>query len=229
MPQEVKALHLGANCYLVRTEDGFVLIDTGISFRRVALEKALASAGCKPGNLKLVILTHGDSDHADNCAYLRGKYGTRIAMHSGDSGMVERGDRSLGRKARPDRISIMGRAMISIMGLVMPPSDRPGRFGTFEADIYLEDGQDLSGYGFDAQVLHLPGHSKGSLGILTGDGDLFCGDLLANFLRPGLHFMIDDLADLNASVEKLRKLNIGTVYPGHGGPFPMERFMKNYR
>lgn len=225
MPQEIKIISLsGVNCYLVKTGSGCILIDTGFPSKRAVLERELASAGCQPGNLKLVILTHGDLDHAGNCAYLREKYGTKIAMHYDDSGMVERGDMRWNRKAKPDKFSIIFRIMS-----LMAPFFRPGKFETFKPDIYVEDGQALAEYGFDAKVLHLPGHSKGSLGILTTGGGLFCGDLLYNILgKPGIRF-IDDLADFNASVEKLKKLNIKTVYPGHGKPFSIDVFLKNNR
>ena len=227
MTQEIKTINLGGvNCYLVNTGNGgFVLIDTGVSTKRTVLEKELENAGCQPGNLKLVILTHGDSDHAENCAYLRDRYATRIAMHVDDSGMVERGDMSWNRKAKPDKVSIIFRILTLLFGLFV----KPGKFDTFKPDIYLEDGQSLSEYGFNAQVLHLPGHSKGSIGILTAGGDslaglaLFCGDLFYNI--PGfLH--IDNLADFNASVKKLKSFDISTVYPGHGKPFLMERLTK---
>nr|MDO8075676.1 MBL fold metallo-hydrolase [Candidatus Freyarchaeota archaeon] len=69
------------NCYLIKTDTSYILIDTGCSNKRTELEKELESAGCKPGNLKLVVLTHGDFDHTGNAAYLREKFGTRIAMH----------------------------------------------------------------------------------------------------------------------------------------------------
>ena len=97
----------------------------------------------------------------------------------------------------------------------------------FKPDFCIADGDDLSEYGFDAQVLHIPGHSKGSIGLLTTAGDLFCGDLLANTDKPDLWSIIDDSAAANASVEKLKSLEINTVYPGHGKPFPMELFTKN--
>ncbi len=84
-------------------------------------------------------------------------------------------------------------------------------------------------FGFDAKILELPGHSKGSIGVLTGNGDLFCGDLLMNMLKPDTHFMIDDYADFTSSIEKLKKLDIKTVYPGHGKPFPFEQYIKNHR
>ena len=40
---------------------------------------------------------------------------------------------------------------------------------------------------------------------------------------------MDDLSAANASVEKLKKLRVKTVYPGHGKPFPMEQFMKQFQ
>jgi hydroxyacylglutathione hydrolase len=39
--------------------------------------------------------------------------------------------------------------------------------------------------------------------------------------------LIDDPAEYDASVERLRVLEIGTVYPGHGKPFRMEQFMES--
>ncbi|MDH5447380.1 MAG: MBL fold metallo-hydrolase, partial [Candidatus Bathyarchaeota archaeon] len=98
----------------------------------------------------------------------------------------------------------------------------------FKPDLYIDKGYDFSGYGFDAKVLDIPGHSKGSIGILTGSGDLFCGDLLANVGKPEIWSIIDDPVAAHASVEKLKRLQINSVYPGHGQPFPMELFMKTH-
>ncbi len=99
MSTEIKTISLllpyklgGVNCYLIETDTGYILIDTGGSNKRTDLEKELESAGCQPGNLKLIVLTHGDFDHTGNAAYLRKKFDTKIAMHNGDSGMVEHGD-----------------------------------------------------------------------------------------------------------------------------------------
>jgi glyoxylase-like metal-dependent hydrolase (beta-lactamase superfamily II) len=208
-------------CYLVKTKSGFIMVDTGDASDCATLEKELDHAAVTPENLKLVILTHGDFDHAGNAAFLHKKYGVRIAMHAEDSGMVERGDQGWNRKAKSDRITFFGRIITSISPLFA----RSVEFNRFRPDILVEDGQALSDFGFDAHVLHLPGHSKGSIGILTADGNLFCGDLLMNMVKPDLHFFIDDLVDCNASIKKLQKMEIHTVYPGHGKPFAMERFI----
>jgi len=196
------------NCYIVATDGGFFLIDTGASNKRRALEKELDKAGCRAGDLKLIILTHGDFDHTGNAAYLRRKFGARIAMHRDDAGMLERGDIFWNRKGG----NWLYRAVASFLF----------RFGKSEKcspDLYLEEGDDLSQYGLDAKVLHIPGHSKGSIAILTADGALFSGDLLLHKNGPVLNSIIDDRAAAQASFERLRRLKVNTVYPGHGEPF----------
>jgi hydroxyacylglutathione hydrolase len=225
MPQEIKTIRLPlpyklgtVNCYLVEADTGYVLIDTGGSNKRTELEKELLSAGCKPGSLKLIVLTHGDFDHSGNAAYLCKEFGARIAMHDEDAGMVERGD-MFGNRQKGN--NILTRRLVPILF-------RFGKSERFTPDFYLDEGDDLSDYGFDARVLHIPGHSKGSIGILTAGGDLFCGDLLECTDRPALNSIMDDLAAANASVERLKSLTIDTVYPGHGEPFPMEMFLQKH-
>jgi glyoxylase-like metal-dependent hydrolase (beta-lactamase superfamily II) len=197
------------NCYLIKINANFVLIDTGTSGNRGEIENQLEKAGCKPGNLNLILITHGDSDHAGNAAYLRDKYGTKIAMHQGDSGMVQKGDMLWNRKGNP-----ISKIIKPFMGL--------SKSNRFTPDFYVEDGYDLIDYGLNAQVIHIPGHSLGSLGILTDQGDLFCGDLLINTDKPALNSIMDDKKAANISIEKLEKLNIVNVYPGHGEPFPWD-------
>jgi hydroxyacylglutathione hydrolase len=225
MPAEINTISLSlpyklgkVNCYLIKTDAGFILVDTGSSNKGNYLENALKSAGCQSGNLKLIILTHGDFDHAGNAAYLRKKFGTQVAMHEDDSIMVERGDMFCNRKK--------GNFFIR---MVTPILFGFGKSERFKPDLPIVDGYTLSEYGFDAKALHLPGHSKGSIGVLTSGGDLFCGDLLINGAKPSLNSIMDDLETAHNSVEKLKKLSINTVYPGHGKPFPMELFLKDNR
>jgi len=222
MPKETKTISLSlpfrmgsVNCYLIETDTGYALIDTGGSNSRKELVKELESAGCKPGLLKLILLTHGDFDHAGNAAYLRNAFGGKIAMHSADAGMVERGDMFVNRK-RPN----------IIIRMLLPIFSKFGSSERFAPDLLVEDGDGLSKDGFDARVVSIPGHSKGSIAILTADADLFCGDLLVNTDQPVINSLIDDLAAANASIQKLGSMSINSVYPGHGRPFPMHLVVK---
>jgi glyoxylase-like metal-dependent hydrolase (beta-lactamase superfamily II) len=90
------------NCYLIKTADGFVLIDTGGTNQRRKLLRQLNSCQCSPGKLRLIILTHGDFDHSGNAAYLREHFGGRIAMSPLDQGMIEHRDLTFNRKGTPD-------------------------------------------------------------------------------------------------------------------------------
>jgi glyoxylase-like metal-dependent hydrolase (beta-lactamase superfamily II) len=202
------------NCYLVQSRGGYVLIDTGASNKRAELEKELAEAGCQPGNLELIILTHGDFDHTGNAAYLRETFGAEIAMHEADAAMAREGDMFSGRKSGNP-----------VLGLFAPILFRFPKSARFTPDVYLAESDDLSVYGLEARVVSLPGHSLGSIGLLTAKGDLFCGDLLENLEGPAINSIMDDLETVETVVEKLSGMEIGTVYPGHGRPFAMEAFL----
>ena len=210
-----------ANCYLVRTKSGLFLIDTGYPTARGALVEALEGAGCQPGDLRLVLLTHGDIDHAGSCAYLQQVYRAKIAMHSGDAALAEQGI-APHKECRSLFITIfLGLASLSHRGLGMADFER------FTPDILVDEGTDLSPFGLDAQVLHTPGHTKGSISLLTAGGDLFSGDTLMNakqsFIVSG---WAEDHDELASSIRRLMTLPIRIVYPGHLKPFPMEQFMK---
>ena len=209
------ALPLGlgnVNCYLIHTETGYVLIDTGSSNQRDALEKELLDAGCQPGTLKLIVLTHGDFDHTGNAAYLREKFNVPLAMHPDDFAMIEHGDMFASR----------GNGNIVLKKLA-PVMFKFGKSNRATPDLKLTEEFDLAAYGLDARVISLLGHSRGSIGILTSTGDLFVGDLLENTKQPALNSIMDDRTAAQASVEKLKGFNVRTVYPGHGAPFTMEQ------
>jgi hydroxyacylglutathione hydrolase len=158
------------------------------------------------------MLTHGDFDHTGNAAYLNSIFGTPIAMHRDDAGMVERGDVFSNRKKQ----NILITALI-------PLFTGFGKSERFTPDIVLEDGYDLSLHGLKARVISLPGHSRGSIGILTEDGELFCGDFFENTKQPVLNSLIDDSEAAQASLLRLESIGIKMVYPGHGLPFAWER------
>ena len=203
------------NSFLVESNSGYLLIDTGGSSARIELLGKLESIGCASHNLKLILLTHGDFDHIGNAAYLRLAFGSKIAMHRDDSGMAEHGDMFVNRK-KPN----------IIIKVLLQLSSGFGKNDRFTPDIYVNEGYDLSDFGLDAKIISLPGHSKGSVGIVTTNGDLFCGDLFENTKGPTRNSLMDDHAAANVSIGTLRNLNIKSVFPGHGQPFTMESLLK---
>lgn len=220
MAYEVEVISLGfVNCYLVKTGGDFILVDTGFPPQRGALEKKLEEAGCGPGRLKLIVITHGDIDHTGNAAYLRDKYKTRIAMHADDSPMVEKGEMLAKRKVR----SFFMRLMHLFMARSKKFKKMLADFERFKPDIYLNDGQSLMEYGLDATVVHLPGHTPGSIGLLARNRDFFVGDTLNNSRRPTWAVIVENEHRLADTLGKIKTLGAETVYPGHGKPFKMKK------
>ncbi len=199
------------NAWLFALDGSFILVDSGLPMHRGRLEAALRGEGCEPGLLALHILTHADFDHAGNSAWLREAWGAKVAIHDGDAPGLESG-------LMPKR-----RALGSLRWLVDLSQLIPRRAGPECAiDLRLEDEQDLSPWGLDAKVYHLPGHTPGSIGILTARGDFVAGDLVSNWRRPGPGLLASDMEAYRASLLRARPLvpPEGTVYPGHGAPFP---------
>lgn len=213
-----------ANCYLFRSTGGFALLDTGFPHSRGQLVSALEAAGCQPGDLSLIVLTHGDIDHSGNAAYLRSTHGSPIAMHPGDTAMCLADGVTRPRDTRvPDDFPKvlylwLGIAILKYLRMKLTKSDR---FEPFAPDLLLEDGQDLAPLGLEAVAYHTPGHSKGSICLLTPSGGLYSGDEFGQVW--GRVISSRDDPELPSTKAKLRALDVRTVYPGHGGPFDAER------
>lgn len=221
----------GVNSYLVEVDQGFVLVDTGghlvldrtFDNRRQKLLGALETAGCTPGRLRLILLTHGDNDHAANAAYLRQTFQAPIALHPADLPLVENPDLSLlmgSFRYRSPVLRIIFRLMKSKITLVTRKTLED--FESFRPDIWLEDGMELSSYGIHARVVSLPGHTPGSVGFLFQNGILLSGDTLVNNKKPACAPNAADFHALSQSIARLRTLDIHTVYPGHGAPFSFQ-------
>jgi glyoxylase-like metal-dependent hydrolase (beta-lactamase superfamily II) len=199
------------NAYLLEGTKGFVLVDTGMASQRKKLEEALAAAGCGRGSLALVVVTHADYDHMGNCPWLRDEWGAPVAIHGADRETLETG-------AAPRRFmrGWLGKLLTLILSL------RPAGLPTCPADVLLEDGQSLEAWGVAARVLHLPGHTRGAIGLLMAEGVFIAGDVFANWRRPAPSPFIQDLEAYRASLAKVLELvpASATVWPGHGGPFP---------
>jgi glyoxylase-like metal-dependent hydrolase (beta-lactamase superfamily II) len=78
-------------------------------------------------------------------------------------------------------------------------------------------------------VMHLPGHSPGSIALFEPhEGVLFSGDVVYD-LDPGEELLdgirgavISDYID---SLDRVAELPVTVVYPGHGEPFGRERML----
>ncbi|MFP3914614.1 MAG: MBL fold metallo-hydrolase [Actinomycetota bacterium] len=82
---------------------------------------------------------------------------------------------------------------------------------SFRPDLRLEDGSTLTVGEVELAVVHTPGHSDDHLCFLA-ERVLFTGD----HIMGGSSVMVDKMAPYLDSLERLRRLDLGSLYPGHG-------------
>lgn len=218
----------GVNSYLVEHDGKFMLIDTGghmfmdntYDSKRQQLLIKLEEAEVTKDNLDLVILTHGDSDHTFNAAYLQKEYEVPIAMHEQDAGMVRNpkwDDYKINLKYQSKVLQIGVKMLTRKIEALMHKVHKD--FVPFEPDILLDEGMSLEPYGFNGTIYHTPGHTPGSICILDEDGNLFCGDLFANTKKPSTAINAMDFNMVKKQAERIKKLPVKCVFPGHGEPY----------
>lgn len=95
-----------------------------------------------------------------------------------------------------------------------------------EPDVLLEDEYDLGQYGVAGRVIWTPGHSRGSLSVITESGDAVVGDLvLPRFMAfgsPAIAFWAASRGDSIASIHGVLVRKPTTVHTSHGGPYRPE-------
>ena len=212
-PIEIERIACGTgNCFIVSQGGSAILVDTAGNLHRKKVLKQ-----CQAKNIRLIVLTHGHYDHAQNAAWLAKELNVPIAMHPADLPLLS--------DMLPEPmygIDWISHLLIGTLKL----SRRPGlrwlsfvlntRTPPFEPAVALSDGFSLAEYGVDATVIELPGHTRGSVGIVAGDG-LLAGDALTNLFAPSKAALWVDKDAMEQSAEKASAYGTGvTVHFGHG-------------
>lgn len=170
--------------------------------------KNLRDSGAANGNLMLILLTHADFDHSGNAAFLKRQFGCKIAIHPLEMIRIAGRDMTLDRKGIP-----------ALAKSFLPLIFRFKKEDQFLSDIQLLEDVDLNAFDFPGRVVEIPGHTSGSIGILTNDGNFFCGDLLVNRRKVVLNRLADNREAMRMSIKKVSELPCGRIYPGHGESF----------
>lgn len=199
------------NCYIVADNGRAILIDTGrTKYREKILEK------CKEFHVSLIVLTHGHMDHCQNAAYLASALQIPIAMSEKDINLIPDN-----RKQPLSAKTLLGKMVLS----VSLSSFEKDSLETFEPAIYLKNGDDLSDYGIEAEIVELPGHTKGSIGVKMEDC-LFVGDALMNMFYPTTSMLYTEEQEMLESARYISELGEKTIYFGHGKPKRNRKWVK---
>lgn len=194
-------LNLGfVHVHLVVTDDGVVLVDTGLPGRSARIDKALAEIRKAIGDVRTVLLTHHHPDHTGNVADLRNRSGARVVAHAADAPVITG---AIPRVA-PNRL----------VKLVLKDPE-PTKIDQL---ITADESEPIPGF----TALHTPGHTRGHVSyLLDRDGGvLFAGDA-ASGGRGGKVTAAPRMASVDPaeeirSIAKIATFDFGYAVFGHG-------------
>jgi len=180
---------LQVNCFVVACQRTreAMVIDPGEDGPRI-----LQLAESNGYQVKQIVNTHGHFDHIGANQPVKDATGAVLMMHEADLPLLQN-----------------ARNHAQAYGLTVSPSPDPDKFLN-EGDVFSVGEQSFS-------VFHVPGHSPGSICLLS-DGHLFVGDVLFAGSVGRTDLPGGDFDALVEGVrEKLFRLPADTiVHPGHG-------------
>ena len=211
----------GVNSYLIRGKKS-ILVDTGYPGSGRTIMAKLILEGIDPGEISLILITHGHNDHFGSAAELKERLGVPVAVHIMDAEYLRKGtDPPIHATGTTGRIL---KFLLSQTGASTVPLPEP--------DILIEGEMSLEKYGVEGVVISTPGHTPGSVSVLLSSGEALVGDLIMGvglWTRiPGYPIFADDLKQVWGSIRSIMERSPKIVYAGHGGPFRPEAINRKF-
>ena len=210
--QETMQIHsyqiLNVKIFLIPTDSGNLLIDTGIPGTEKKIIKAFQFWGIAPDSVSLIILSHGHLDHIGCLNYIQEITGAKVLCHSSYGLRLAAGEYE---EAVPRSLfwKIFNNPVSRLLG---------SRLKSVQPDILIDDFLDLNAFGLKGSIIYTPGHSPGSISVLIGSGDVLAGDLIRTNRKGDIDtgLFYSNRINILASLESIAKHQPNRIHLSHG-------------
>jgi len=197
-----------SNSFLINSQNNYILIDTGRANSWKKLSSKLDEILGK-NKLSGLILTHAHFDHVENTAKIKEKYKSRIIVHQSELEYIMQGNSPL-----PKGSNLATGFMVNVLGKKLQSKYQ---YEKVNPDIIVGEKYDLIDFGFNAYIIHTPGHSKGSMSIIIDNEIAVVGDAMFGVFGNSIYLpFADDPETMIKSWNKLINTNCDLFLPGHG-------------
>lgn len=209
--------------YILETPLGWIAVDTGYAGGLRHYLRRFSSFAA-PSEIKYIFLTHAHNDHTGFLGELLQKTGARLVCSEKSLPQL-----ATGKNAMPPGTGFISRSAARLSAMMQHAAVAPVAPDESAIVLRSEADQPFLALGLPIRVLHLPGHTSDSIGLLLEEtGELFCGDAAGNsFLAPARHsVLIEDLGEYQRSWDRMLAVNPSRILPTHGKPFLPEDLAK---
>lgn len=219
--------YVQSGVYLIRGKGENLLVDTGnwtLPEHANGMGDFLIGLLDKEKNaLKYIFITHFHYDHVGNAAALKKRYGAKVVCHPYDRPIIE--DPMI--VTRPENITRLGTTPEKILedfnlapgesfGLSDPDIIRKYWNFPVEIDQDVNDGDILEVGGLKLEVVHLPGHCPGHVGLWNPNTrTLYPGDIM-HYPTPLGPYPIGDAKAHSRSIQRCLDFQPELLLEGHG-------------
>jgi len=197
----------GANAYLLLGGKP-TLVDTGMPGNAETILDYIRSLNLAYVDLTRIILTHYHVDHIGSAAALKQRAFPVVSAHPADARSIS------GERPQP----LPRGALVRLLFRLAPALPR---FDPIVVDVPIQDGDRLDMLA-GATVVHVPGHTPGSIALYFPEERLLiCGDAInhrGNRLGLPPKSFTEDMEQAVVSVRRLAKLDFDVLCPGRGDP-----------
>jgi glyoxylase-like metal-dependent hydrolase (beta-lactamase superfamily II) len=204
----IKVSPAKCNMWLIVDGDKSILIDAGYDGKINDLEHMLVDNGLKPGDIKMIVMTHTHFDHACGLKKIKELTGAKVVVNENEAVYLKEGFCPLPKGTRwySGIISWLGRNVIYGIGKFQPVSP----------DIVTRSKLDLGRYGMEGYIIPTVGHTLGSQSLIMGENAFVGDDMFGIFRNTVLPPFADDVPALLKSWQDLLDTGCTMFYPGHG-------------
>ena len=205
------------NNYLVKGDDGYILIDTGYENGYRRFLRKLKKNSIDPKEIKYVFLTHAHDDHVGFLNSVLNLTGAAVILHPMAIEGLKRGQNSFEGGAS-SRLAWFFCRVLALFG--HGEHKYPVIKDEFLNRLISIDSEEFKALNFPYEILETPGHTADHISMMK-DGVMFCGDAAMNNF-PSIKrviIWIEDTEKYKRSWEEILKISPSMLCPAHGKPF----------
>lgn len=207
-------------CYIIKTNQYSVLIDTSMRFERNSVIRSIEAAGIS--KIDAIFLTHSHTDHVANARYFSNEFHCSVYVsHKGMKHMIK------GCCTMPKGTNSFSRLLSRV-----EPQIPFYQFTRFEACPQVKpiSSEVVKLYlGECLELLETPGHTTDSVSFILDKHIAFVGDAMVHVLRNIYPPFVDDEKAVITSWGALLSTQCQTFCPAHGNPVSREKLIRAYQ